>query len=68
MPTPKREAPLPRSQPRQPSDVPMRDLLAACAAATAVSTPPRLPAAQAPAEDITDEPAAEERDARPEAA
>ncbi|MFB9389766.1 hypothetical protein ACFPM3_29850 [Streptomyces coeruleoprunus] len=32
---------------QQPSDVSMRDLLASCAAASAVSTPPR----QAPAEE-----------------
>ncbi|OII61080.1 hypothetical protein BJP40_07215 [Streptomyces sp. CC53] len=45
----------PRRQPerppghRQPSDVSMRDLLASCAAATAVSTPPR-PTPAAPGE------------------
>ncbi|MFF1273780.1 hypothetical protein ACFVZC_10285 [Streptomyces marokkonensis] len=31
------------AQPRQLPEVPMRDLLAACAAAAAVSTPPRAP-------------------------
>ncbi|MFJ5776691.1 hypothetical protein [Streptomyces sp. NPDC093094] len=33
-------------QPRALSAVPMSDLLAACAAASAVSTPPREPAAE----------------------
>lgn len=39
-------APEPTPQPSRPSPVagvPMRDLLASCAAAEAVSTPPRLP-------------------------
>ncbi|MFI9820025.1 hypothetical protein ACIHFC_06030 [Streptomyces sp. NPDC052013] len=31
------------AQPKPVSGVPMRDLLAACAAAAAVSTPPRAP-------------------------
>ncbi|CAL9303265.1 hypothetical protein [Streptomyces sp. NPDC095602] len=41
---------MPQQQPesRQPSEVSMRDLLASCAAANAVSTPPR-PAAPGPA-------------------
>ncbi|WP_309058756.1 hypothetical protein [Streptomyces sp.] len=30
-------------QPQSPSGVPMSDLLAACAAAAAISTPPRVP-------------------------
>ncbi|GGV84148.1 hypothetical protein [Streptomyces griseoloalbus] len=41
------------AQPQQPqplAGVPMRDLLAACAAAAAVSTPPRAPEPR-PAED-----------------
>ncbi|CAL9553349.1 hypothetical protein [Streptomyces hyderabadensis] len=33
----------PRPQPPAPAGVSMRDLLASCAAATAVSTPPRAP-------------------------
>ncbi|MEU0162377.1 hypothetical protein ABZ154_27095 [Streptomyces sp. NPDC006261] len=43
MPTPER-AERPRQQPA-PSDLPMKDLLASCAAATAVSTPPSDPEA-----------------------
>ncbi|MFF8030502.1 MULTISPECIES: hypothetical protein [unclassified Streptomyces] len=34
------------AQPQPLSGVPMRDLLAACAAAAAVSTPPRAPEAR----------------------
>ncbi|MDX3376780.1 hypothetical protein PV390_20495 [Streptomyces sp. ME02-6991-2A] len=41
MPTPER-AEQPRQQPA-PSDLSMKDLLASCAAATAVSTPPSDP-------------------------
>jgi hypothetical protein len=33
----------PRPRPSAPTGVSMRDLLASCAAATAVSTPPRAP-------------------------
>ncbi|MCT7351828.1 hypothetical protein N4P33_06520 [Streptomyces sp. 15-116A] len=33
------------AQPQPVSGVPMRDLLAACAAAAAISTPPRVPEA-----------------------
>ncbi|MEU2763711.1 MULTISPECIES: hypothetical protein [unclassified Streptomyces] len=41
MPTPERAArPQPRPTPSAPSVLSMRDLLASCAAATAVSTPP----------------------------
>ncbi|CAM5238419.1 putative protein OS=Streptomyces tendae OX=1932 GN=GUR47_17000 PE=4 SV=1 [Streptomyces tendae] len=36
-----------RSQPTAPAAVSMRDLLASCAAATAVSTPPRAPEPEA---------------------
>ncbi|ATY97650.1 hypothetical protein ACFY9H_03295 [Streptomyces bacillaris] len=39
MPTPERAERPPRQQPT-PSDLSMKDLLASCAAATAVSTPP----------------------------
>lgn len=39
MPTPERAERQPRQQPT-PSDLSMKDLLASCAAATAVSTPP----------------------------
>ncbi|MGW2276814.1 hypothetical protein [Streptomyces sp. NPDC001770] len=42
MPTPEREVRYP-----SPSGVPMKDLLASCAAASAVSTPPEAPAARA---------------------
>ncbi|MEU5720002.1 hypothetical protein AB0G71_30380 [Streptomyces sp. NPDC020403] len=43
MPVPEREARprSPQAEPPPPSEVTMRDLLASCAAATAVSTPPR---------------------------
>ncbi|MFF7365590.1 hypothetical protein [Streptomyces sp. NPDC008125] len=47
MPTPEREARYP-----SPSGVPMKDLLASCAAASAVSTPPTAP--PAPAADDAD--------------
>ncbi|MFJ3936569.1 hypothetical protein [Streptomyces parvus] len=41
MPTPERAArPQPRTTPPAPSVLSMKDLLASCAAATAVSTPP----------------------------
>ncbi|MFQ6852279.1 hypothetical protein AAIB46_15450 [Streptomyces sp. 35M1] len=41
MPTPERAArPQPRTTPSAPSVLSMKDLLASCAAATAVSTPP----------------------------
>lgn len=38
----------PPSRPLAPAGVSMRDLLASCAAAKAVSTPPRAPEPQAP--------------------
>ncbi|WP_069171134.1 hypothetical protein [Streptomyces griseus] len=43
MPAPEREVrpQSPQAEPPSPSAVTMRDLLASCAAATAVSTPPR---------------------------
>ncbi|GAA2994632.1 hypothetical protein [Streptomyces fulvorobeus] len=41
MPTPEREAQPPQPQARPSSAVSMKDLLASCAAASAVSTPPR---------------------------
>lgn len=41
------------AQPKPVSGVPMRDLLAACAAAAAVSTPPRAPEPRA-AGPVTD--------------
>lgn len=44
MPVTERDA----TQPRPPSGVSMRDLLASCAAASAVSTPPRAPEPRAP--------------------
>ncbi|MFF8385777.1 hypothetical protein [Streptomyces kanasensis] len=47
-----------QSERPQPSDVSMRDLLASCAAADAVSTPPR----RAPVEDTADDAAAGEAD------
>ncbi|MEU5138674.1 hypothetical protein ACGH52_23225 [Streptomyces sp. BBFR25] len=37
----------PRPRPSAPTGVSMRDLLASCAAATAVSTPPRAPEPEA---------------------
>ncbi|MFC8727465.1 hypothetical protein [Streptomyces bacillaris] len=46
MPTPERAERPPRQQPT-PSDLSMKDLLASCAAATAVSTPPSEPGAAA---------------------
>ncbi|MCX5397467.1 hypothetical protein [Streptomyces sp. NBC_00102] len=46
MPTPEREVRYP-----SPSGVPMKDLLASCAAASAVSTPPAPPAPDATPED-----------------
>ncbi|MEU3446975.1 hypothetical protein AB0H29_07065 [Streptomyces thermolilacinus] len=53
---------MPQQQPerRQPSEVSMRDLLASCAAASAVSTPPRPAPAPAPAAEPDD--AADERE------
>ncbi|CAL9505285.1 hypothetical protein [Streptomyces sp. enrichment culture] len=53
---------MPQQQPerRQPSEVSMRDLLASCAAASAVSTPPRPAPAPAPAAASDD--AADERE------
>ncbi|MFD3652665.1 hypothetical protein [Streptomyces sp. NPDC058620] len=41
MPTPEREVQQPSPQARPSSTVSMKDLLASCAAASAVSTPPR---------------------------
>ncbi|MGW1541059.1 hypothetical protein ACWCPM_12625 [Streptomyces sp. NPDC002309] len=38
----------PQPRPLVPAGVPMRDLLASCAAAKAISTPPRTPEPQAP--------------------
>lgn len=55
MPTPEREA---QPQPPVPSAVSMKDLLAACVAATAVSTPP-----SEARQDSGEPPASEERDA-----
>ncbi|MER5359442.1 hypothetical protein [Streptomyces sp. NPDC002785] len=49
MPTPERD---PQPQPQPPSALSMKDLLASCAAATAVSTPPVEP--REPAEEETD--------------
>ncbi|MES5816401.1 hypothetical protein [Streptomyces sp. RG80] len=41
------------SVPRAVSAVPMRDLLAACAAANAISTPPRVPDREAVRPPVT---------------
>ncbi|MGF1342692.1 hypothetical protein ACQSMD_21650 [Streptomyces flavovirens] len=53
MPTPEREVEpqVPRTDPSAPAAVSMKDLLASCAAATAVSTPPR----EEPAADADEE-------------
>ncbi|MEU2180657.1 hypothetical protein [Streptomyces thermolilacinus] len=65
---------MPQQQPerRQPSEVSMRDLLASCAAASAVSTPPRpvpVPApATAPAAGPDDDAADERESETPRAA
>ncbi|WP_329231885.1 hypothetical protein OG488_22785 [Streptomyces sp. NBC_01460] len=66
MPAPEREVHPQSPQASRPetptaSAVSMRDLLASCAAATAVSTPPRD--AQAHEDGVQDVPPAEERDA-----
>ncbi|WP_326699354.1 hypothetical protein OG909_19935 [Streptomyces sp. NBC_01754] len=61
MPTPEREVEPrePRTDPPSPAAVSMKDLLASCAAATAVSTPPREePAAAEEDEGETREPVA----------
>ncbi|MGW1207018.1 hypothetical protein [Streptomyces cyaneofuscatus] len=59
MPTPER-AERPRQQPA-PSDLSMKDLLASCAAATAVSTPPSDPDAADGGEETGDEGAVRRR-------
>ncbi|MFF8913413.1 hypothetical protein ACF08M_08835 [Streptomyces sp. NPDC015032] len=49
MPTSERDPqpqPQPQPEPQAPSALSMKDLLASCAAATAVSTPPAEPAAE----------------------
>ncbi|MEU0137110.1 hypothetical protein ABZ172_24250 [Streptomyces sp. NPDC006296] len=63
MPAPEREVRPQSSQAEQPpvSAVSMKDLLASCAAATAVSTPPRD--ADADPDDTGDAPPPAERDA-----
>ncbi|OCC07605.1 hypothetical protein [Streptomyces sp. PTY087I2] len=55
MPTPERAArPQPRPTPSAPSVLSMKDLLASCAAATAVSTPPSDTAHAREASDAAD--------------
>ncbi|MEG3629373.1 hypothetical protein [Streptomyces poriticola] len=49
---------MPASEPQTPPQVSMRDLLASCAAATTVSTPPRVPEPQHPQAPRTEHPEA----------
>ncbi|MEU8808534.1 hypothetical protein ACN6K5_002395 [Streptomyces violaceoruber] len=60
----------PRHLPPAPAGVSMRDLLASCAAATAVSTPPRAPEPEArgPVRDQQDRQGQQDRQSHREAA